>query len=259
MTLPVGGPRVQSSTLLICGWTTEKSKSRTMLTSKTLIFWLVSCFAIAVDGRDPVKRSVKMHLTAGEDKAHKGAKPDERDHDVFVDEAKLQDKDGLQIHRRVSAQDGLQFHPDIFAEYAHMSEEEFDKMVEEETRPLRHAFYELIDDYDAKMKEAAEKDPMMKIYLDLYGNRYGNSEETDADYLAYKANKTAFAKHSAVVDESENDELPPKAIKNHAQEKVVKKQPHKVPDMLNFDASLAARRQATVDALGNIRAHVRSE
>jgi hypothetical protein len=231
-----------------------------MIATKAILFLLVnSIFADgATAGAPSKKRSTSMQLDVEADK-NVGLEVNAKEHDAKEHEANPNEV----------------FGKSLFAEYAHMSDDEFEKMAEEETRDIRYALYSIIEEQENRMKEAAEKDPMVKFYQGLYGNQGLDHP----DYLAYKSSKNKTTSPVAlsdihdmlgltpllgmleknkeqVADEGEQDELPSndhKVLEAAAKKvaPVLKKQP--VADMLNFDS-----RQASVDALGNIR-HIRTE
>lgn len=86
---------------------------------------------------------------------------------------------------------------DVFAEYAHMSEEEFGKMAEEQTRPLREHLHKLITEQEKAMKEQADKDPKMKKYLELL-----EPERFKAMYPDHEKEKMLKENYPSPVDAS---------------------------------------------------------
>lgn len=139
------------------------------------------------------------------------------------------------------------------SEYANMTEEEFGKMAEEATRPLRAALYALIEEQEKAMQAAADKDPAMKFYMDMYG--YGKSDDHPDKILA----KTGVwpTKFTDVTEEGEDSPLPTKLVEakqENTTSEVTKKE--KVPEIL---AGFHKKSTAEVDSNGNVRTTVRAE
>lgn len=94
-------------------------------------------------------------------------------------------------------------HEDIFAQYRHMPEDEFNKMVEETTRPIMDSLMNFVEEHTKQLYEEAEKDPKKKAYMELYGDAY---------YKIYAKQRDEEKKNASRFKVSEDDRVDTKDV-----------------------------------------------